>query len=836
MVSSLHSDNLTLPLAQLSRLDLDRAGGKGANLGELVRAGFPVPPGFVVTTAAYDRFVAHNDLGQAIAQALAQPEPGASAIRAAFEAAAPPPEVERAVLAAYEGLGPGPVAVRSSATAEDLPEAAFAGQQDTYLNVLSPQALLEAVRRCWASLWTDRAFAYRRRQGVDQRGVKLAVVIQRMVAAETAGVMFTANPVTGERDEVVIEANPGLGEAIVAGRVTPDHFVLRRGRLAWRIVGRQLGRREVIIRARPGGGTEEVAGPAAGQAAPAPAVADSALRRLAENGLAIQRHFGAPQDVEWAWAGGRLYILQARPITALPAPPPRANFAQRMLAANFGEMLPIRPYPLDLTTWIPALSSAVEPVLQIPGFAWRLGQMFTIDDEVVLAYSGDLPRPTWRTWLAPLTLLGLVLRYDPRRWQSDPLLAEGLARARALDALQVSVLSWQDLLDTLSAAQQVPFLVAGEIRRRYFPRAAFALVRLRLLLGLLGQPRQLGPLISGAANLTVEANQALERLSGQIRANPDLAGTFAGHAPGDLWPALDALPAGRAFLAELRAFLDRYGHRETVISTALQPTWKDAPEVVLGILKGFAAHPPSPGGPPAWQAARDAVLRHPLLHLAPLRSAFLGLLAEARLVVQIREDTHYYATLAMPIIRRAAIELGRRLAQAGLLNAPADVFYLTRPELERIGGRLPPPADLAAELRASVARRQQTRARLEQVPLVDPRLFPTSAPRGSELLRGQPGSPGMAEGPARIIRDGADFDRLLAGDVLVAPYTNPAWTPLFQRAVAVVVDSGTVLSHAAIVAREYGLPAVMSTITGTRTLRDGERIRVDGSQGVVYRA
>jgi rifampicin phosphotransferase len=820
---------LVAPLDCLLRTDLERGGGKAANLGELVHAGFPVPPGFAVTTAAYDRFVAHSRLLETISRI---PSSG-TAIRAAFEAAPIPPEVEQNILAAYRQLGPGPVAVRSSATAEDLPQASFAGQQDTFLNVLGAEALLDAVRRCWASLWNDRAIAYRDSQGVDPLTVKLAVVVQRMVAAEVAGVMFTANPVTGARDEIVVDANPGLGEAVVSGLVTPDHFILRRRGWGWRVAERRAGRRELIIQSRAGGGTEQLTGPAAARV---PALSDAALRRLARLGAAIQRHFGSPQDVEWAWAGGKPFVLQARPITALAEPAPRINFLQRMVANNFAEMLPVRPYPLDLHTWAPALGSAVEPMFGLLGVDWRLERMLEEEDGVVLRYLPVLPRPTWKILLIPLRLVSLSLRYNPLHWQSDALLAGALARARDLESLDLSALSWEQLLATLYAAKEIPFLAAGEIRRRYFPGAALATVRLRLLLMLLGHTHRLGALLSGVENKTLELNHALEALVQTVRSDPNLTQIFSTYPPHELWSALEQQPWGRAFLVDLRAFLDRYGHRETVISTALQPTWKDAPALVLGMIKSFAAvQPQLSGAKPAWQGARDEILQHPLLQAAPLRSAFLETLAAARALLQIREDTHFYATLPMPVFRRAFLEFGTRLVGFGVLDTPQDVFHLKLEELERLGGLLPPPSDLAADLRAAVLRRKNARARLEATPLFDPRIFLQGHLEGDVLLRGMSGSPGVAEGPARILRDGSEFDKLAAGDVLVTPYTNPSWTPLFQRAVAVVVDSGSPISHAAIVAREYGIPAVMGTVTGSQTLHDGDRIRVDGNQGVVYR-
>ncbi len=828
----------TVPLASISRNDLERAGGKGANLGELVQSGFPVPPGFVVTTDAYEHFVQQHQIGLTITHILNETHRGGAevsgaAIREAFETASIPGEIMREISSAYVELGEGPVAVRSSATAEDLPGAAFAGQQETYLNIIGKAALLDAVSRCWASLWGDRAIAYRERLGLDQQNVQLAVVIQKMVAADYAGVMFTANPVTGERDAIMIDANPGLGEAVVSGLVTPDHFSLRKQRLGWKITERRSGRREVMIRARSGGGTELVEGalPAGFAALP-----DKVLRQLVRLGMAIQNHFGPPQDIEWAWADQQIYILQARPITALPDPPPHANLPQRLLANNFGEMIPSRPYPLDLDTWLPALSSAVDPIFTALGLKWHMGQMFETEDQVVIRLKTSFPQPTWKILYTPARLILLAFRYNPLRWQFDLLLVDTCTRVRAMEKQDVRALSWVQLLDLVRATKAIPFLVAGEIRRRYFPRAVFAVVRLRLMLGLLGESSQLLLLLSGVENKTVEANHGLERLADQVRADPELMALFSIHEPQQLMSVLADHPAGRAFLEAFHAFLDDYGHRETTLSTALHPTWKDAPAVVLGMIKSFAAHPLKPRtDQPAWRAARDALLKHHLLRFGPFRSGFLKTLTEARTLLQIREDTHFNATLALPLFRRTFLEMGRRLIEQGIVDQPEDIFHLSLGELEGIRDEKQILADTAEALRGAIHRRKQARVELEGIPLVDPRLFPHALPTGDALLNGMPGSPGVAEGPVRIIRNASEFDQLAAGEVLVAPYTNPSWTPLFQRAAAVIVDSGSAASHAAIVAREYGIPAVMSTVTGTKVLHNGERIRVDGNQGLVFR-
>jgi phosphohistidine swiveling domain-containing protein len=823
--------DFVLELRQVGWSDLDAAGGKGANLGELTRAGLPVPAGFIATTAVYDRFVAFGRLGETIDRAL-QDGDGA-AIRAAFEAAAVPPDVERALLAAYDQLGQGAVAVRSSATAEDLPEAAFAGQQDTFLNVIGPDALLDAVRRCWASLWTDRAIAYRTRLGLDQRTVKLAVVVQRMVPAEAAGVLFTAHPVSGARDAIVIDASPGLGEAVVSGLATPDHVVLRRGRRGWRIAERRLGQREVVVRAIAGGGTERVDG--GGRAIPA--LPDSALRELARLGAEIERHFGRPQDVEWAWAGGKPFIVQARPITALPEPPPRPGRAQRLMAGLVTELLPSRPYPLEATTWAPAVYGFLSRFFGLLGLAVRpFDQLFVETDGVIVRLSGEPPiRATPRVVLAPLRLLRLARRYDAAAWRADPLLAEVQARVRTLEARDLRTLGWHELIATVREALAIPALI-WEFRVRYLIRPMLAVARLRLALMLLRRADLLGTLIfTGLETRTLETNRALEALAARVRSDPTLADVFASHPPHELWRALEARPTGRAFLEEVRAFLGEYGHRETGGTLQLsRPTWRDAPEVVLGMLQGLArAEPPPPASRPVWQVARDEMLAHRLLRFRRVRSAFLDLLAEARYFAQLREDTRFYFMLPAPVLRRTLLELGRRLAGIGVLDAPEDVFHLRLNELERIDESWPAAAALRGELRAVMIRRRAKRAELDGIPVVDPRLLGGAEVGGDVLLGGIPGSPGVAEGPVRVVRDSSEFGKLHAGEVLVAPFTNPAWTPLFQRAVAVVVDSGGAASHAAIVAREYGIPAVMATVEGTRRLADGHVVRVDGTAGLV---
>jgi rifampicin phosphotransferase len=819
-------------LAQLGVGDLDHGGGKATNLGELRRAGFPVPPGFVITTTAYDLMVRSNDLQHDIVAASSRGD--ASLVRTGFEKATIPSEVEQAILEGYRRMGGGSVAVRSSATAEDLPQATFAGQQETFLGVSGDRALLDAVRRCWASLWSDRAISYREQHGLSQVAVKLAVIVQRMVAADVAGVMFTANPVTGARDETIIEASAGLGEALVSGLVTPDHFVLRNTRHRWQIAERHQGRHEVEVRPRAGDGVEQVAGVAVS----GPVLPDAVLLQLARMGASIAKHFARPQDIEWAWADGKLYILQSRPITALPQPPTRPRrFEPPRFAADY---LQIRPYPLDMTTWLPAVGNALPRMLPAAGLIPSFARMW-IERDGVVERVADFPgiRLTPELLLAPARIVALARRYDPAMWREDPILAAALTQVRELESRDLRALSWGELLDTAREAMAMPLAVM-EIRRRYFPRGALALAALWITLGILGLKDRFAPLLSGVDNRTLEANRALEELAVEIRSDPELAALFGSQDSEHLLAALRQEAPGRAFLARFQAFLDAYGHRETGSPLLVsQPTWKDTPQTVLSILQGMARAEPTPRHRPStWMAARDSILAHPALRFQPLRATVLNLILQARRVSALREDTHYAMTLPMPILRRALLELGRRLAEAGILEASEDVFHLRFDELESIDEVWPPPADPAEKLRQAARQRADRRLELERAgtPLMDLRSQTGPQSGGDVLVVGTPGSPGVAEGPVRIVRDPAAFGSLLPGEVLVAPYTNPSWTPLFTRTAAVVVDTGAAMSHAAIVAREYRVPAVMGTGDGTSRLSDGQWVRVDGSHGQVFAA
>src|SRR5215213_1854511 len=811
------------------RGDLELAGGKGANLGELTAAGFPIPDGFIVSTEAYATVVEEAGLAPVIDAGLAADDDGAT-IRAAFERVRIPDGLSAPILAAYAELGAGPVAVRSSATTEDRAGTAFAGQQDTYLNVVGDAAVLDAVRRCWGSLWTERAMSYRRHRQIESGNLRMAVVVQRMVEAEFAGVMFTANPVTGERDQVVIEANPGLGEAVVSGRVTPDHYVLdSRGDLR----ERTPGRREVVIRTAADGtsnmhSTEASPGPAT--------LPDRVLTELALLGRSVAAHFGRPQDIEWAYAGGRIWLVQARPMTALPAPPLKLSRLQRRAGLQLMDYMSVRPYPLDMSGWVrPGIGRMVERMLaEIAGVGVHIDDVLPERDGVVEQFVPPAPRPSRATPPALARLPGRIRRFDPARWTDDPRFRRFEEDMRELAALDPQGLGWADLLRACRRTLDVADLIT-DLRVDYLPRTGWDLLRLRAWLTPLGASHQFGLLTAGAPTRTGDANHALEELATQVRAEPLVRAAFGELDPPTLLTQLNSDPAFTGFRQALREFLDSYGNRETVSPLVISaPTWADDPTPVLGMIKILVEERPQPTAVRPSAAAERRLLEHRLLRSPRRRAAVLRAIEAARQAIAFREDTHFHATRAIPILRHMLLEAGRRLVEAGVLPEAQDVFHLHLEELEA----LPEPDHLspadARRIRTTARDRAERRAELAGVPMLNTASLVSPATSAKDaLVTGVPASGGRATGPVRVIREPTEFGALRGGDVLVCPYTNPTWTSLFQRAAAVVVDSGGIGSHAAIVAREYGMPAVMGTGSGTAVLVDGQQITVDGDTGRV---
>lgn len=791
---------MIIGLDRVRATDIPLAGGKGANLGELIAAGLPVPGGFCVTAEAYR--TAMTPLREEIAGLL---ETGNHDRLRELVVAAPLPDGLADRIRDASGDLDGPVAVRSSATAEDLPDASFAGQQETYLGVTGGDAVVEAVRRCWASLWSDRAIAYRDEQGFTHDDVALAVVVQRMIPADAAGVAFTLDPVTGRR-RVVIESAWGLGEVVVSGAVTPDSFAVERGRIAERNIGDK--RIRIDMTATGETATTELSGEQRGRAS----LADRdvvAVARLAER---VERHYDRPMDVEWALAGGKPWLLQARPITtAAPTRPGRrAGRVSRFIRNDIIEHLPC-PYPLDVM-----MVDCLVRSLATAGFAgFRIRPVAGLvemgaDGAVTIGH----PRISWWRLPAGIVRIARTPWRDPRGWDADTGARVRRFTARLRD-LPVATLSGADIADALTEASgQVEAMMAS----RFVDYLGFHVLRgarLRVLLRLARVKTRAEDLLGDLDYATVVVDRELDRLVASI---PEPVRQLLAQDPIDVGAVKRRDPE---WWGRVERFLVDHGARTIRMYQLFSSrSWREDLPAFLGTV-AMMAH----------TERREPVAARPHTDLMAeaagrlpgfLRRRFRRLVDDYRAGHVAREAGVVDFEELGEQMRCLALEAGRRMATAGLLAEPGEVALLGFDEL--LGWLRGEPVDVAG----IVERRR--RARPRALAAWQPERDPVKPGSG---MTGVAASPGVASGPVRIIASPAEFARLRPGDVLVCQATDPAWTPLFASASAVVAETGGLLSHAAIVAREYGIPAVLGVLEATTRLHDGQVVTVDGSAGRV---
>ncbi len=882
-----------LPFTALDRSALAVAGGKAANLGELTRAGMPVPPGFCVTTAAY-AFVARGAgldhtlaaLAATAADDLTRLSARAAEARAALLAAPLPAAIEEAIVASYAALGEAgsvPVAVRSSATAEDLPFASFAGQQDTYLNIVGHTAVLAAVRRCWASLWTDRAVSYRASNGIDPHDVRLAVVVQRMVEARVAGILFTANPLTGKRRQAVIDASPGLGEAVVSGAVNPDHFVVDTPTGA--IIERRLGDKQVAIEAVAGGGTRRVE---RSDRAGVACLPDDQIRALAALGARVEAHYGAPQDTEWAIdAAGTVWLTQSRPITTLfplPAGAPmgdddlRLYFSFNVAQGVYGPLTPGgmqafrligsavaaafgRP-PADRYAGPPIIAEAasrffldVTPLLRSTA-GRRLAEQVTQHMEartaaIIRELDADPRLATVETPLAPLVplLLGIAARnrvpfflaqafLQPRAARGRVARLEGELRTLGMVGPHASAADRLAAVERLFA--NVPRVLFG-VGPVFAVGLAAANVAGRVLGDLATADERQTTMRALPHNPTTEMDLALWGLAQRIRTDAAAARLLRATPPVQLATDYRAGRLPRTLQAGLADFLHAYGHRGVAEIDLGVSRWGEDPTHILGALANYLQSD-NPEAAPDRQFRRAATEARAMVaalagragQQGRVRGALVGLaLRRARALAGLREMPKYLVVLALAEVRALLLPVGAELARQGRLAAAEDIFFLTLPE---IYGALD-----GADQRALVRERHATRE-YEQKRRHLPRLLlsdgtePTGAvgvvAPGAGTLIGTPASAGMVTATARVILDPTGA-RLEPGEILVAPSTDPGWTPLFLTAGGLVMEMGGAMSHGAVVAREYGIPAVVGVAGAIARISSGQRITIDGAAGTI---
>jgi rifampicin phosphotransferase len=800
-------------------MDAGLAGHKAANLARLARLGFSVPPGVVVSTDAVDRIRALGSVPEDVRSGLAR---------------------------ALQDLGNGPVAVRSSGSAEDLPGASFAGQYESVLSVDGLLALEEAVVHCVASARSERVALYTAGGLGDAGpgGPRMAVLIQAMVQAEAAGVAFTADPVTGDRDEVLVSAVRGLGERLVGGRATPDEWRIRDGQ------ARRVAEPEAAIDAE-----------------------DAAW--IGALAVAVEAAFNAPQDVEWAIAEGELFLLQARPITALPRAPeiiaPTEGFWEKD-----EEHYPMPLTPFGASVYLPAVEHGLAAMLD----AWGLpldrvllrsvgGEVYT--RAVPLGGKDRKPPPWWVVWVAA-RVAPLLRRRAKRidralRARLPERLTDGWSASREefrrdaadLRTVDLRALGDEQLLKHMDQALEL--LHRGEVAHfALVPAYGIAVYELgKACEELLGwTPAEALALLAGNSQASSEPGRSLCDLAVSVAASPAAVRALEG-AGDDL---LDRLHAATPQLASLvEAYLEGYGHRPFSYDPG-DPTLSERPGLVAALLRariaegGVRPDPAAEAGTAALGRARRELSDRP----REQRERFEHALATAERAYGVREDNVVWTDNAPSgLLRYVAIEVGRRLVDRGLLARPDDAVFLEAGELRAalLGG--------SADLRALVSRRRAERAWVAAHPgpgsygrrsalltdlrglpaglrhlseamlwQVDLRARPDRPERDESVIAGLAGSPGWHTGTVRVIRDQSEFGRLGPGEVLVCPITSPAWSVLFTQAGALVTDGGGPLAHAAVIAREYGIPAVLATGDATRRLRDGDAVTVDGTSGVVH--
>jgi phosphoenolpyruvate synthase/pyruvate phosphate dikinase len=861
----------TLPIADV-KASLETVGGKGASLARLINAGLPVPDGFHITTEAYRQFISYNNLSATIQAALdlvdvtkpASLDTASQAIIESIVQGATPPEIASEIVQAYAEIpGKDPaVAVRSSATAEDLPEASFAGQQDSYLNISGAENLLEATKRCWASLWTARAISYRAQQSILTEGVALAVVVQLLVPADVAGILFTANSLTGKREQAVINASWGLGEAIVGGEVTPDTIIV--DKLTGRILEYEVADKQVMT-VRVNGTTVEQAVPETLRLVPALSEEDSL--KLTDLGTQIEKLYEMPMDIEWTLTDGELAIVQARPITALPeeqvAPPtewsmpdPKGQYMRQSIV----DLMPDPLSPLFGTLGLSAINDGIDILtwefLNMPESV-KMNVMLTINGYAYQNASYS-PRQWWYLLTRMLPAFPHLLRDGVSYWQdvAYPHYVEVSNRWREQNFCDLSPGElWSGVDEVLGAfSRHLGALMASTMGPSAGSETLFTNVYERLVRKD-GDPSA-STYLMGFDNIPLKSEKALFDLAGWCQDQPTLA-SYLVETPSE--QLVDDVNQRRApekveqliwdeWQQRFLNYLDQYGYSIYDMDFA-KPLPMDEPEPILEMLKLFIT---GQGKSPYERQQTHTTKREQAEKMARgrlkriKRWGFEKALNWAQSQAPLREDGIAEIGLGYPVLRQLLRELGRRFVAAGGIADADDIYWLEKDEFESMIAALEKDLVLSNMVDIVQERKELWHARKQVTP-------PPQLPPGKKFLgfnvegvltgaegrvegntiKGVPASPGQVTATARVLHGPEDFDQMQRGDILVASITTPAWTPLFAMASGVVTDIGGPLSHGSIVAREYGIPAILGTGFATKLIQSGQKIAVDGAAGTV---
>ncbi|MGI5365342.1 rifamycin-inactivating phosphotransferase [Streptomyces iakyrus] len=855
-----------LDLQEVDGTQIAVVGGKGAQLGALSRiTGIRVPEGFCVTTEAFRRIVTQAPSIDELLDQLSRSDPDdreairtlSARMRRAIEAIAVPADLAAVITGALARHGEqAAYAVRSSATAEDLPTASFAGQQDTYLNVMGPTAVLQHISRCWASLFTERAVTYRRRNGIDHRTVHMAVVVQRMVLPHAAGILFTADPVTGNRKVATVDAGFGLGEALVSGLVNPDVFAVRDGE----IVARTIAAKQRAVHALPDGGTQER--PVDSQRQEQPALTDAQVVQLVHLGRRIEAHFGRPQDIEWCLDDDGFQIVQSRPITTL-FPVPETDDEENHVYVSVGhqQMMTDPMKPLGLSVW---KLTAMAPMTDAGGRLW-------------VDATRALTTPTSRTGLLdlvgrgdPLTrdALETVLERDdfvplhpdpaagkrpagdpPAPIETDPAIV-----ARLIERSEASLAALRHDIGAKTGPALFDFLLEAftEHKRVLSDPLSIKVIMAGMeatwwlndkLHEWLGEKNAADTLtLSAPDNITSQMGLALLDVADAIRPHPEVVAFLQNAEDDGFLDDLAKLPGGTEARDAIETYLDRYGMRCAGEIDITRPRWREQPgTLVPAILDNVRHFEPGAAERRFEQGRREAEKKEQDV-LTRLRTLPDGenkadetkrMIDRVRTFIGYREYPKYDIVSRLFVYKQALLAEAGRLVRAGVLGEQEDIFYLTFQELQEV--------TRSNRVDDRLVRRRREAFRTYEA-LTPPRVLTSDGeglngayrrddvPDGA--LIGLPVSGGTIEGRARVILDMARAD-LEPGDILVTAFTDPSWSPLFVGIAGLVTEVGGLMTHGAVIAREYGLPAVVGVDQATRLIRDGQRIRVHGTDGYI---
>ncbi|MFD3454737.1 rifamycin-inactivating phosphotransferase [Streptomyces sp. NPDC058691] len=862
-------EQYVLDLQEVDETQVAVVGGKGAHLGGLSRIdSIRVPAGFCVTTDAFRRIMAEAPSIGDLLDHLSRLNPDdresvrtlSAQIRRTIEGISIPDDLAAAITRALGRLGEeAAYAVRSSATAEDLPTASFAGQQDTYLNVVGPTAILQHVSRCWASLFTERAVTYRQRNGIDHRTVHMAVVVQQMVFPHAAGILFTADPVTGNRKVATVDAGFGLGEALVSGLVNPDVFKVRDGE----VVAKAIAAKQRAVHALPAGGTQEVAVDA--QRQEQPALTDAQVVRLVQLGRRIEAHFGRPQDIEWCLVDDGFRIVQSRPITTL-FPIPEAVDEENHVYVSVGhqQMMTDPMKPLGLSMWqltamVPMHAAGgrlfVDATRRLASPASRaalLDVMGRGDPLVRDALETVLDRDDFVPSLPDAGPGG-----PPAGGASAPIEPDPAIVTELTERSQASVAALERDIRTKTGPALFDFLLeAFEEHKRALGdplnmQAIMAGMEATWWLNdklqeWLGEKNAADTLtLSAPDNITSEMGLALLDVADVIRPRPEVVAFLQSVADVEDDAFLDELaklPGGTEARDAIEAYLDRYGMRCVGEIDITRPRWRERPTTLVPvILDNVRNFEPGAAGRRFEQGRQKAEKKEQEV-LSRLRALPDGdrkadetkrMIDRVRSFIGYREYPKYGIVSRYFVYKKALLEEAERLVRAGVLPEKEDIFHLTFQELHGVV-RSNQVDDRLIRQRKDAFRSYQA--------LTPPRVLTSDgeAVNGSYrrddvpagALIGLPVSAGTVEGRARVILDIAEAD-LEAGDILVTTFTDPSWSPLFVGIAGLVTEVGGLMTHGAVIAREYGLPAVVGVQQATRLILDGQRIRVHGTDGYV---